>query len=92
MKEIVIKISEETYKEVCRVGLALCPRDKENLIKAIKKGTPLPKGHGDLKDANKLKRSFIIWCMATQGNFIDADIVSVIDNSPTIIFADKESE
>jgi hypothetical protein len=60
------------------------------LIDAIKNGTPLPKGHGDLKDAEKLKNAFIIWSMAVHGNFTDADIASIIYNSPTIIEADKE--
>ena len=50
---IVIDISEETYNEVCWRGLSLCPRGEEELVKAIKKGTPLPKGHGDLIDVNR---------------------------------------
>ena len=52
----------------------------------------LPKGHGDLKDTEKLKNAFIAWSMAVHGNFTDADIASIIYNSPTIIEADKESE
>ena len=50
----------------------------------------LPKGHGDLKDADKLKHAFSTWRMAVQGNFTETDIASIICNSPTILEADKE--
>ena len=53
-------------------------------------GTPLPKGHGDLKDADTLKHAFVMWSMAVQGNFTDADIANIVCNSPTIIEADKK--
>lgn len=86
--KIVIEIPDRIYK-IIQTHRTLNIMDDEILENALKNGTPLPKGHGNLKDANKLKHSFIMWSMATQGNFIDADIVSVIDNSPTIIFADK---
>ena len=50
-----------------------------NVIEGID-GTPLPKGHGRLIDADKLQR-------------VDHIILeSAIDNAPTIIEADKESE
>ncbi len=62
------------------------------LRQAVIDGTPLPKGHGDLKDANKLKHTFISWSMAVQGHFTDADIASIVCNSPTIIEADSEKE
>ena len=39
--KIVIDISEETYNEVCWQGLQLCPRGNEELVNAIKNGTPL---------------------------------------------------
>lgn len=52
MKEIVIKISDETYNE------CLSDEDRLNiiweLVDAIRKGTPLPNGHGKLKDINKI--------------------------------------
>lgn len=91
--KVVIDIDENVYK--------LCKSDVESLCKgdiidtytfAIGKGIPLPKGHGDLKDTEKLKNAFITWSMAVQGNFTDADIANIIYNSPTIIEADKEVE
>ena len=60
------------------------------LYKVIESGTPLPKGHGDLKDADELKNAFIKWSRAVKGNFTDADVASIVCNSPTIIKADKE--
>ena len=46
-----------------------------------------------MKDADKLKHSFIKWSMAVQGSFTDSDVASIVYNSPTIIEADKaESE
>lgn len=90
--ELVIKIDENEYNNLIK-------RAHENIHalshvdKMILHGTPLPKGHGDLKDTEKLKNAFIAWSMAVQGNFTNADIASIICNSPTIIPADKaESE
>lgn len=48
--QIVIKISEQTYKQSC----VLADIDGSPILKAIKNGTPLPKGHGDLIDKSKL--------------------------------------
>lgn len=52
MIELVIKISEDSYKATC--GGSMLPPDVENVINAIKTGTPLPKGHGRLIDADAL--------------------------------------
>lgn len=93
--ELVIKIPENTYHQIQALVRAdyfehdICG----NSMRRIANGTPLPKGHGSLKDADKLKRAFVMWSMAVQGNFTDADIASIIYNSKTIIEADKaESE
>ena len=76
--KIVIDIPEVTYKQVCWRGLSLCPRDSEALILSIKKGTPLPKGHGDLIDRDKL----IGYIHGTKS------IIATLD-APTVIEADK---
>lgn len=62
--QIVIDIPEETYHEVCWRGLSLCPRDKVNLVKAIRNGTPLPKGHGRIGDLDALEKEGYktVWC------------------------------
>lgn len=89
--KIVIDIPEEDYhfvKKQVANGISIT-----NPLKiCIANGTPLPKGHGDLKDTEKLKNAFIAWSMAVHGNFTDADIASIIYNSPTIIKADKEGD
>lgn len=93
--ELVIKINEETYKK-CKwknngvVGLEWWER-------AIANGTPLPKGHGRLIDADELyKQDKEEWLCPNNAPFISTDYAHVfaeIDNAPTIIEADKtESE
>ena len=42
--QIVIDISENTYKATCTESML--PPDVKNVVNAIKNGTPLPKGHG----------------------------------------------
>ena len=49
--QIVIDISEETYKATCN-GCML-PPDVENVVNGIKNGIPIPKGHGDLIDKSE---------------------------------------
>lgn len=85
---IVIDISEEDYNIMCHniaVNNPLCPLSQEEMVSKVANGTPLPKGHGRLIDADAL-------------NF-NADynepLISKLDfdNAPTIIEADKtESE
>ena len=55
MMQIVIEIPEDTYKATCNENML--PPDVRNVVDAIKNGTPLPKGHGRLIDADRfLKR------------------------------------
>lgn len=88
--QIVIDIPDWVYKHIVQ-GDEEAP-DENISIDAIRNGTPLPKGHGRLIDANNLKHAFISWSMAVQGFFTDFDIASIVYNSPTIIEADTESE
>ena len=91
--ELLIKINEEQYKFIKQSmtfdAVKNYPALLYDICEHIANGTPLPKGHGDLKDADKLKHTFIKWSMAVQGNFTDADIASIVYNSPTIIEAYK---
>ena len=74
--KLVIDISEDDYRKVQdgRASVSM-------MRKAIRNGTPLPKGHGRLIDADRLMR-------------VDHIILeSTVNNAPTIIEADKaESE
>jgi len=57
--QIIINISEDTYKATCN-GRML-PPNVENVIQGIKNGTPLPKVHGRLMilSENRLKENQI---------------------------------
>lgn len=80
--ELVIKISEEDYFLINRNNFC---RNKWKVYDAIKNGTPLPKGHGDLIDRqalidNGIEKGFCNW-------------YDEIKYADTIIEADKtESE
>ena len=51
--ELVIKIPNETYQDVVKNGF-IYDEDGEVISHAIINGTPLPKGHGKLKDENEI--------------------------------------
>lgn len=51
--ELVIRIDKEEYNDVKYCG-TIFDEDREYIVDAIKNGTPLPKGHGDLIDRQEL--------------------------------------
>ena len=53
MTEILIKISDDDY-EWMKMG-SVSNQGMKRLYQAIKNGTPLPKGHGDLIDRDSLE-------------------------------------
>ena len=87
--ELVIKIQEEEYERFKK------NQKKEYTasmldVNIIANGTPLPKGHGRLIDANRLRSMYSI----NRANFNTVvGIQKWIDEAPTIIEADdSESE
>ena len=85
--QIVIEIPDFLYQIIqdCKVIEGADEGTVENvLVKAVENGVVLPKGHGDLKDADKLTESVL--CKTFGLRSID------IENASTIIEADKESE
>lgn len=85
--QIVIKIDEKLYKDIysdaeimiyggMRSGKTLLA----TLLRAIRNGTPLPKGHGRLIDADELFNEF---CEIAVEPYV---------NAQTIIPADKDGE
>lgn len=82
--QIVIKISEDSYKATCR-GLML-PPDVENVVNAIRNGTPLPKGYGRLIDTTNLIEEVKARCDNP------AQVIEVINDEMAIIEADKENK
>ena len=56
------------------------------LVNSVENGTPLPKGHGRLIDADRLRSMYSI----NRANFNTVvGIQKWVDNAPTIIEADK---
>lgn len=87
--ELVIKIEEEvkqTFDNAKDEDLYGNYYDRNSLIgKAIQNGTPLPKGHGRLIDADELKTAFPC------GEFVRTDCVrATIDYADAIIEAESE--
>ena len=94
--ELVIKMPESTYKvfkNLSRIiGILVYEKDILTLIKAVKNGTPLPKGHGELIDRNEMEYLKAIHD-AKYGYISWSDAIKQIKYSaPTIIEADKASE
>ena len=90
MIDLVIRISEELYDEIldgienaeiAGVGLS-------DLSIALKNGTPLPKGHGRLIDADKLEARTMLY----EPRGIEGMLMKYADllDAPTIIEADEE--
>ena len=80
MKEIAIKIPEEKYNMI--KSKMYCGIYDVEVYKAIANGTPFPKGHGRLVDADLFVQEHPL-----------AFVRDVIDDAPTIIEADRaESE
>lgn len=79
--ELVIKIPEEIYQHYKRIWQKRRGSIPESCIAF---GTPLPKGHGRLIDADALYDQF---------EYADYDFEKTLEYAPTIIEADKtESE
>lgn len=90
--ELVIKIPKYVYNTIVANDGYIADCDNEKVGMAIINGTPLPKGHGDLKDMGNLKYVFDL----TRDNpvfYSGKDIELAIKSMTTIIEADNtESE
>ena len=86
--KLIIDIPEEEYKQIINFGFLETTHGKM-CYKAIKNGTPLPKGHGKLIDADEIQ--FENTEFDTYGDYCIA--FDAIDQADTIIEADTaESE
>ena len=89
--QIVINIDEETYTDIKKGKVYSSYRDvPQESVLAIANGTPLPKGHGDLKDMGNLKYVFDL--TRDDSIYSGKDIERAIKSMTTIIEADTESE
>lgn len=85
--ELLIKIPEEDWEFIkeadgCRWSRAI--------LDGVINGTPLPKGHGRLIDANYFREDSSIFDIIPFAQRMN--IECVVDHAPTIIEADKGSE
>ena len=101
--ELVIKIPEDVYKNIIENGF-IYDEDNEIVTYVIKNGTPLPKGHKRLIDADKVKKDIIDWFMYTVNGehksipkdcdelikYITGWVTYAIDKTSTIIEADTD--
>ena len=82
--QIVIDIPEEDYIRLRDEGMF---GNVTTFKRAVREGTPLPKGHGDLIDADRLRSMYSI----NRANFNTVvGIQKWIDDAPTIIERDGE--
>lgn len=92
--QIVIDIPEEEYQTYINHTEAILdasiPLVHQDLLRAVINGTPLPKGHGRLIDADRLTRAEImhLWYHLPNGDIACPKVD--IDHAPTVIEADKE--
>ena len=92
--QIVIDIPDDVYEFSKRSGY-VAEEDSNEVGEAIRKGTPLPKGHGRLIDADVVIKNAEKWGKDNPNEYIqhrNADIVAIMQDETAIIEADTESE
>lgn len=90
--KIVIEIPEEIYKHTQEYEIGGFNTENDaTLFVAIKNGTPLPKGHGDLIDKKDIDANCVAYHTDYDGSWCYR-ISDIENNVPIIIEADKEGE
>ena len=88
--QLVIEIDEEIYSKIVNIYeysfITLTKEQLERLDGAIRRGTPLPKGHGKLKDVDALYKSSRL-CHTEEDGTACVEWREIND-APTIIEAD----
>lgn len=99
--ELVIKMPKYVYDMTCDADRVI-DADSEIVANAIKSGIPLPKGHGALKDTDKLIKDTGLDHAKKYGNktkeeldfsygtMMMYEIFDLIDDAETIVEEDKE--
>ena len=87
--ELIIDIPEEVKSRLC-FGITY-PKDIQVICEALNNGTPLPKGHGRLIDADALE---VGPRFNENGELCGHTYITEYElcNAPTIIESDKESK
>ena len=84
--QIVIDIPDERYKDIQRIAEVQMQRRMPTIEQIIANGTPLPKGHGAIKDISQIE---IPMC---EDRAYETWVQVAINAAPTIIEADKAGE
>lgn len=91
--QVVIEIDDEIYNKIQSGEYFLsCGLCLSNAYDVIKKGTPLPKGHGRLIDADKTALLSDLFCYTRYTGIDEApyeDATKALKLAPTIIEADR---
>lgn len=91
--QIVIDIPKHIYD--CVIGKTVLLSHMDVMCKAIEKGKPLPKGHGDLIDRNKLAHKMVVEDVSRfkeEPEALAGLFLRMCDKAQAIIEADTESE
>lgn len=91
--ELVIRLDEESYKNISNNNPSYGADFP--IYYAIRNGTPLPKGHGTLKDTDAICKDIISSLGIRDETYLleaEKGVYKRIKNAQTIIEADKESE
>lgn len=90
--EIVIKIPDKLYETIISDEYGV---HQGCIYDIIRNGTPLPKGHGRLKDSDAICKDIISALGIRDENYLleaEKAVYKRIKNAPTIIEADKGEE
>lgn len=102
MIELIVKLSEAAFELLKTSGVDWL--GAEHILSAVANGTPLPKGHGALKDTDKLIKDNGLDKATKYGNetkeqiqfsygtMMMYEIFDLIDGAETIVEADKEDK
>ena len=88
--QIVINIDDDLYKSIIGHRYKIKYQqfcDYEDLKNAIEDGTPLPRGHGRLVDADEIDNNIYDLTRSMDLNY--GQISEVVDTAPTILEADR---
>lgn len=85
--KVIIDIPEDVY--VARKYGDISPWITGTILDAVEQGTPLPKGHGRLIDADKLCQTPIDSTDLPCGKCLMVYDVDEIADAPTVVDADK---
>ena len=90
--ELVIKLPEELYKAYKGRPPMLGDAGMDMIAQSIAQGTPLPKGHGRLKDTDAICKDIISALSISDEKYLlesEKAVYKRIKNASTIIEADK---